>query len=234
MGNKKQQIVSDYDRLIGNQGFTEITTLTVEMKTLIRAIQEITKTLIGSTVLSYNSGWITKSKDDANALDAVVYEMKKDLKKNRVLISVSSKSVDRVEPLKEYLETNGVSTFLYDGAIKSGQKFQDEIINTINDAELVICFIDENYLSSEFSMVECVYSFAANDISQYIWFDSSVKDSETPYYNLLKFITNSVQYSEIENKSAIVADLKQLKEFKDSDLMDSGKFNKVYDHLLGK
>lgn len=209
------------------------------MKTLIKDIQGVTKRDIGEAVLDKNSGFSVFAKSDAAALDDAIYEMKQDLKENRVFISVSSKSVNRVQPLKTYLEEAGISTFLYEGSIQSGKDFSDKILKAINDAELVICFIDDNYLCSEFSMVECVYSFASKDTEPCLWIDSSVDvdlsdNKELRYFKLLKFIIAKIQKTDIGNKEAIANDLTKLKEFSDVDLSDSKSFCDAYESMLNQ
>ncbi len=235
--NLKKKCVDDYDKVVGNEGFTSITSLTFEMKTLIKDIQGVTKRDIGETVLDKNSGFSVFAKSDAAALDDAIIEMKDDLKENRVFISVSSKTVDRVKPLKKCLEEAGISTFLYEGAIQSGEDYIDKILKTINDAELVICFIDDNYLCSEFSMVECIYSFASKDTERCLWIDSSVDvdlsdNEELQYFKLLKFIRAKTQTTDIGDKEAIVMDLTKLKEFSNSKLLDSKSFCDAYESML--
>lgn len=189
--NLKKKCVADYATFIGNNGFASIGRLTDEIKMLIRNIQEVTKSEIGQSVLFHNSG--VAATVDAETLDKAISKMKHDLKENRVLISVSSKTVDRVKPLKNYLKKAGISTFLYEGDIQSGEDFSDKILKAINDAELVICFIDDNYLRREFPMVECIYSFVSNDTDVFLWIDPSVgvdlaDNKELQYFELLKFI----------------------------------------------
>ena len=239
MSNSKKKCVADYDKVIGNEGFTSITSLTFEMKTLIKSIQGVTKSDIGQKVLTENSGFSVHARSDAGALDNAIIEMKDDLKENRVLISVSSKSVDRVKPLKNYLEDVGISTFLYDGAIQSGEDFSHKILKAINDVELVICFIDDNYLCSEFSMVECIYGFVSTDTDLCLWIDSSVDvdlsdNKELQYFKLLKFIRAKIQTTNIGNKKAIANDLTKLKEFSDVGLSDSKSFCEVYESMLNQ
>lgn len=237
MSNLKKKCVADYATFIGNDGFASIFSLTDEIKMLIRNIQEVTKSEIGQSVLFHNSGAVASI--DAEALDKAIFKMRHDLKENRVLISVSSKTVDRVKPLKVYLEKNGISTFLYEGAIKSGEDFSDKILSAINDAELVICFIDDNYLCSEFSIAECIYSFVSNDTDVCLWIDPSVgvdlaEAKELQYFKLLKFIRAKIQTTNIDNKEAIAKDLTKLKEFIDVDLLDSNSFCDVYERMLNQ
>lgn len=237
MTNSKKKCVDDYDKIIGNKGFTSITRLTFEMKTLIKSIQGITKRDIGNEVLTCNSGF--HATEDGAALDDAIYEMKNELKENRVLISVSSKTVDRVKPLKTYLEGSGISTFLYEGDIQSGEDFSNKILSAINDAELVICFIDDNYLCSEFSIAECIYSFVSNDTDVCLWIDSSVNvdlvdNKDLQYFKLLKFIRTKIQTTNIGNKDAIVKDLTKLKEFSFRELSDSTSFCDVYYRMLNQ
>jgi len=240
MSNSKKKCVADYDKVIGNEGFTSITSLTFEMKTLIKSIQSVMNNReIGKTVLDKNSGFNVFAKSDAAALDDAIGEMKHDLKENRVLISVSSKTVDRVKPLKTYLEGAGISTFLYEGAIQSGEDFNQKILNAVNDAELVICFIDDNYLCSEFSIAECIYSFVSNDTDVCLWIDSSVDidlsdNKELQYFKLLKFIRARIQTTNIDNKKAIAKDLTKLKEFSDVDLLELNPFCEVYESMLNQ
>lgn len=233
MINLKKKCIDDYDKILEGKGFTSMDDLTVEMRVLIKDIQRVTKRDIGEKVLDKNSVFFAKP--DAAALDDAIYEMKQDLKENRVFISVSSKSVNRVQPLKTYLEDAGISTFLYEGSIQSGKDFSDTILKAINDAELVICFIDDNYLYSEFSMVECIYSFASKDTKSYVWIDSSVDlsdNNESQYFKLLKFIREKIQTTSIGNKEAIVGDLEKLKEFSNSKLLDSKSFCDAYESML--
>lgn len=214
-------------------GFPDITSLTPKMRDLINGIQKVTNSEIGKEVLKRNSGFLVK--EDAAALDDAIYKMKKELKDNRVFISVSSESVDRVKPLKNYLEEAGISTFLYDGAIKSGEDFSHKILSAINDAELVICFIDDNYLCREFPMAECIYSFVSNDTDVCLWIDSSVDlsdNNESQYFKLLKFIRAKIQTTDIGKKDAIISDLEKLKEFSDVDLSDSNEFCEVYESMF--
>ncbi len=237
MPNLKKKCVDDYANIIGHDGFASITALTTEIKMLIRNIQKVKKSEIGQTVLFNNSGFLAKA--DAETLDKAISEMKHDLKENRVLISVSSKTVDRVKPLKKYLEGAGISTFLYEGAIKSGEDFSDKILSAINDAELVICFIDDNYLCSEFSIAECIYSFVSNDTDVCLWIDPSVgvdlaDDTELQYFKLLKFIRAKIQTTNINNINAIANDLTKLKEFSDVDLSDLKSFCDVYERMLNQ
>lgn len=237
MPNLKKKCVADYAKFIGNTGFASIGRLTDEIKMLIRNIQEVTKSEIGQSVLFYNSGVLATV--DAETLDKAISEMKHDLTENRVLISVSSKTVDRVKPLKTYLDGAGISTFLYEGAIKSGEDFSDKILSAINDAELVICFIDDNYLCSEFSIAECIYSFVSNDTDVCLWIDPSVgfdlaDDTELQYFKLLKFIRAKIQTTNIDNKDAIAKDLTKLKEFSDVDLSELIPFCEVYDSMINQ
>lgn len=232
--NLKKKCVNDYDKILKGTPFSDIPKLTTEMRALIKDIQKVMNNReIGKTVLDKNSGF--HAKEDAGALDDAIIEMKDDLKENRVFISVSSKSVDRVKPLKEYLEGENIDTFLYEGAIKSGEDFSDKILKAINDAELVICFIDDNYLCSEFPMVECIYSFASKDTKLCLWIDSSVDlsdNNKSQYFELLKFIRAKIQTTKIGDKDAIANDLTKLTEFSDVDLVDSETFCKVYKQMF--
>lgn len=237
MSNLKKKCVADYATFIGNKGFTSISCLTFEMKTLIKDIQRVTKSNIGQKLLLTNS--YVQAMEDAAALDDAIYEMKNELKDNRVFISVSSKTVDRVKPLKTYLEGSGISTFLYEGAIQSGEDFSNKILSAINDAELVICFIDDNYLCSEFSIAECIYSFVSNDTEVCLWIDPSVgvdlaDDKELQYFKLLKFIRARIQTTNIDNIEAIAHDLTKLKEFNNVKLSDSKSFCDAYESMLNQ
>lgn len=235
MINLKKKCVDDYDKVLEGTGFPEITRLTPKMRILIKDIQRVTKRDIGQKVLDKNSGF--HAKEDAGALDDAIGELKHGLKENRVLISVSSKSVDRVKPLKNYLEEAGISTFLYEGDIQSGEDFSDKILKAINDAELVICFIDDNYLCSEFSMVECIYSFASKDTKSYVWIDSSVDlsdNNKSQYFKLLDFIRKRIQSTNIGNKEAIAKDLTKLTEFNNVKLLDSKSFCDAYESMLNQ
>lgn len=238
MINLKKKCIDDYDRILGGKVFPRITSLTYEMRVLIRDIQCVTKSDIGEAVLDKNSGFSAEEKDAA-ALDDAIIEMKKDLKKNRVFISVSSKNIDRVKPLKKYLDGENIDTFLYEGAIQSGEDFSGVILSAINNAELVICFIDDNYLCSEFSMIECIYSFASNATKLCLWIDSSVDvdlddNKELRYFKLLKFIIAKIQKTDIGNEDAIVRDLTKLKELSIDELKDSKSFCDAYERMLNQ
>lgn len=235
--NLKKKCVDDYDKILEGMGFPDIASLTPKMRDLIKGIQKVTNSEIGKEVLKRNSGF--HAKEDAGVLDNAILNMKKELKDNRVFISVSSESVDRVKPLKAYLEKKYIPTFLYDGAIPSGEDFSNKILSAINDAELVICFIDNNYLDSEFSIAECIYSFVSNDTDLCLWIDSSVDvdlddDKELQYFKLLKFIRKKIQTTKIDNQKAIAKDLTKLKEFSDVDLSDLNEFCEVYKSMLNQ
>lgn len=233
--NLKKKCVNDYDKILKGTPFSDTPKLTTEMRDLIINIQEVMNNReIGKTVLDKNSGFHVK--EDAGALDNAINEMKKELNKNRVFISVSSKSVDRVKPLKEYLEGEDIDTFLYEGDILSGEDFNDIILSAINNAELVICFIDDNYLCREFAITECIYSFASKDTNLCLWIDSSVDvdladNKKLRYFKLLKFIIEKIQKTDSDKKEAIARDLTKLKELSFKKVIDSKSFCDAYESM---
>ena len=92
-------------------------------------------------------------------------------------------------------------------------------------------------LCSEFSMVECIYSFASKDTKSYVWIDSSVDlsdNNESQYFKLLKFIRAKIQTTNIGNKEAIAKDLTKLTEFNNVKLLDSKSFCDAYESMLNQ
>ncbi|MBI5216179.1 MAG: TIR domain-containing protein [Ignavibacteriae bacterium] len=121
-----------------------------------------------------------------------------------VFISYSHKNKQRVYQIKEFLESNGIKTWIDEKGIGGGDSIPGEIAEALNNATAFICLISSAYMKSKFCLRELEMAMNTNKTIIPLRLD------RTPFIPNLTLIIGTTKYIDLTSYRTYQHKLKEV------------------------